>query len=360
MQDISSQEEDTVKLEHPLLTNPPYELSGLAQYHVTPVDQLPVIKSIQQVVLEFPHMQTTAGSPNCEAACNKFAMDMKTLGHVIELKEPELSSADQTAFQIKTRHLQQSEIVPWNQPVFYERIYRLTVPNWYYNDGTCSYEKLLEMNRMDQAALHQMVRDRVIELPEQGADLENELLCEAGEWSHPATNKIYVFPACQYGLCCVTQQELVHELKGLDRPMTLMQIMYRQEYKQFLKFGVLPTMPQRPCVLCARQALGEYVTTLRADRMHGASNKGQNFQDLSKQVLQWYRNPQNTANGYDQNFMLPAQQHEPIIHPVVTLNLAQLECKQLANGRRHIDQSSLLYVEPQEPRPGVGEQLSAF
>jgi hypothetical protein len=381
--DISSQEEDekytsNAAIKPRNLANTgnlplPLDLNSFAQYIVTPVDELPVIKSIQDVIKNFPHMQSNpeTGEPNCLLACNKFQNDMKTLGHEIELKakpttttnELTLSSSNKTAFEIKKYHATSSEIIPWQIPVFETKIRRLTVPNWYFDDGTATPEELMKSNKLTQEQFHSLLRKGVFALPELKADMESELLGEAGAWTHIRTGQEYYFPPCKNGFECIGYTH-VGKMKGLEKPMILMQILFPQEYTHFMKTTFLSnSTPKRPCVLCCRDALGDWVTALRADKMQGGTGMiivGQNFQDESKQVLQFYSNPKNQDNGYAAEFMLHAQPNEPIIESLVTLNLSLLECKSLSNGRRRIDQSALFYKSPIQPKPQLGETLQNF
>lgn len=424
MQDISSQEEEQMRLNlinntlqpprpqavasqttNVIIIKPkniantgnlpaPKDLKTLANYTMMPLEDMPVIQSIQQLIHDNPHMQSNpaTGQPNCEAACNKFLNDMKSLGHNIELQHhtnnnnnttkkksssttattdlvlgSEDNNNNNNAVDIKKSHKNCSDVIPWQFVVFTEKIRKLHVPNWYFNDSTLSNEAIIELNKKDQDTFNNLLRRGVLALPEQNTIIENELLTEAGEWKHikpPYT--LYYFPSCSLGLECIGQSEslLIGKLKGLTSPIKLTQVMYIDEYKTLLKTNSTSHIPPRPCVLCCRYLLADWVTFLRANQMQGKTGihkMHSAFEYKSDQVHQFYRNPQDCVNGYAKQFMLPAKPKEPIIESIVTLNLCQLECKtHPINGRRYIDQSSLFYVPPPLPQPRVGENLQTF
>jgi hypothetical protein len=411
MQDISSQEEDLMrqntrhnnnndnnnnyKTTAPLKTKnmantgnlpPPVDLSSLTIYTKMPLDQMPIIQSLQQLVLQYPHMQSNAitGQPNCIEACNKFTDDMKASGHEVQLVEHtnnntnkpnkkqlvdelKLSTHDTDAKKIKERHKELSNIIPWQLAAFTEKINLLPVPNWYFNDSTMDNKQLMEQNQKNQDTINSLLRKGVYELPLQTTVIENELLTEAGEWPHAKrpNDAKYFFPACCLNLKCIGQStEIIGKLKGLTSPIKFTQVMYVEEYQKLLQTNSTAHIPPRPCVLCCRYLLGDWVTFLRANSMEGKNSIQKihyGFEYKSQQVHQFYRNPQDCVKGYAKQFMLAAKPKEPIIESIVTLNLSLLECKlHPATGRRYIDQSALFYQPIPIPKPKIGENLQNF
>lgn len=382
--DISSQEEDNLKSSKPSASNkqstalikPPKQLAnignfnapmdlGLAHYQTIPLDEMPVITSINNLVKDFPHMLTDPETklPNCEDACNKFLTDSKTMGCEVELRtlNSDLSSSKLSLLQVQKNHLQASETCPWQLTAFLEKLSRVPVPQFYFNDQTSTNEELLHINQQSQTTLNQMLRTGVLQLPIAPVVLENELLHEAGEWRHHKNGQTYHFPPCSFGEDCLANKHLVGKIAGLNKPMILMQFMFLEEYWEFYQHQK-SSFPPRPCVLCCRDSLGDFVTFLRANQMQGKQLMTQRaqFELKSDQVMQFYRNLQGQENGYDSHFMLPTKLGEPIIESILTLNTCMLKCVTLETGRRRIDQSALIWHPPKNPVPRVGESLRHF
>lgn len=335
------------------------------------LDNLPVIQSIQDLVRQYPHMKTDpdTNEPNCEDACNKFQLDMKTLDQDVELRvniqlpeeQEELSTRNNSLFQIKKSHYNVAEQVPWELELFNEKLSKLSVPELYFNDKNVSNEEFLKMNNQSREQLSRMLRQNALKLPEVSSVLEDQLLHEAGEWTHLNNNEKYFFPPCQFRTDCIANK-LVGKIRGLEKGMILMQFMFQQEYMDFYQKKLTHDLPVRPCVLCCRHHLADWVTYLRSMRMDGQNVGTQHvqFEYKFEEVHQFYYNKVGCEHGYDADFMLRALPNESIIESIVTLNSAVLRCETLSNGRRRINQRAIVWKPPSLPEPKIGDTLKNF
>lgn len=341
---------------------PPPPNLHLARFEAIPVNELPVIKNIRELVLEYPHMQSDpiTGQPNCTDALNKFNTEMKTLNHEIEAKvmllQDELPIPKPS--EIQKKHFESANT--WQLDVFKDKLRRLPIPQLIFHDPNSSDEELFSMFKMPQEDLVKMLRSEALRLPIASAQLESDLLRESGTWSHLVTKRIYNFPPCMWGPECMTYSKLVGKIQGLDKPMILTQFMFEEEYTAFIQGGRSGNIPPRPCVLCCRDSLADWIVYLRAEKLKGTTSSSIRFQNPEKEIHQFYRNQQNCENGYDSNFMLPVKIGEPIIESIVTLNSSLLRCDTLINGRRRIDQSALLWKHAKLPEPKSGETMKNF
>lgn len=341
---------------------------------------LPVIKTMQELVQENPHMlmmNPEADTPRCELAWNKFQIDMRNNNHQITLEKPvqvaaaattetNTTTATKTVFDVKKLHAVAGATIPWQIPLFHQKISQLTVPKWFFFDETTNAEEFREKNLFGQEQLTDLLRRGTLKLPELNAPFETEILGEAGRWLRVKTNRYYHFPPCVRQMNCIGSTLLVNRVKGLTTPMVLMQMLFPEEYQQFIIHGELPpNTPQRPCILCCRYDLGDWITFLRSNRMHqhntnNTSTPVVDFKNECKQVFQFYRNPKDVEKGYDSRFMLKPQIGEAIVDSIVLLNTSLLECKTLSNGRRRIAQDALFYRGNKEPNPNIGESVQHF
>lgn len=349
-----------------------------------PLETLPVIKSISELIQDMSHLgdNPDTGQPNCAVAFTKFGTEMLERGHSVSFEPPvsvpevkmDSSEApanvntDDIAEMIRERarrHLQAANFDPWQTHEFQQLIDNFPVPTYFFR------------HNMDQDNLYEMLRSRQVRLPLMPASLESELLRESGNWPYQyrrtdgvVEEKVYNFPPCslaQRSRCIAQSSFLMSTLDGLDAPMVPVSLMFVEEWKHFLRTGYPVESGQswqpRPCILCCRAMLVDWVMFLRVNSMFGfPTHKQSGFEWRTDQVMQFYRNLKGGQDGYAEQFMLDPQPSfkESIIESVVKVNAALLKCRKDSKGRRFIDQSALLWKGPSVPTPHVGEPVSIF
>jgi len=369
-----------------------FDVSGLQKHSTLAPETLPKAMPIQRVYKEYPALQPSIvnGPISATDAMQDFLYEAAVMGCDIQFKQPTErdpfylanAAANKTPEQIQQLHTLQYQIKPWQLTELLKKIRTLKPPRFFFRDPKASDEQTLTANsQYTQENYNDMLRDGVLDLCEQDSVIENDLLCESGYWTHVALEAQYsdyrkfAFPPCANGDECIGCNERFYKLiKNCNAPILLTQVLFRDEYLDLLRKGrVDPGIPKRPCVLCCRYTLGDWITFLRANTMMGLrerstigsnptpnTNQFDQFELRTKQVHQFYRNPEDCKNGYSREFMIQPKNNEPIIAPLVALNLTMLQMKTLPNGRRAIDQSALLYKPPEKPVPRTAENMRVF
>lgn len=264
-------------------------------------------------------------------------------------------------------------------------------------------ELLDKMNRLPVAAVRtqlfgngvtdeqliQMTKDRTLELPLLTSDHENLLLRESGKSWCSETQKHVLFPPCVHGEKCraytlpllVSQPmpqvqtpssasasaaalpDAADDNKGsVDpvKPLILTQILYPHEYDALTRSGSIHVEP-RPCVLCMRYALYDFVLCLRNSRRD--SHGGLVVVPESIGLHQLYRSLVDEPGGYsrDQMMMPDAQSWEGFVDPFVVYRYSKLRAVyDTVSSCWFVDQRALLYYPPRPVSALVGESVAHF
>lgn len=139
--------------------------------------------------------------------------------------------------------------------------------------------------------------------------------------------------------------------------------MFPPEYEIFLKTGATP-VGTRPCILCCRYLLVDYVLMCRELLMLGRQGnivpcEDQPWTMKETQIMQIYYNSMDVINGYYNQYCIIPNAREPLIQPLVQLNRLSLKGYKFKN-RWMIDQSAIVWKAPSAPVPLLGESVQRF
>lgn len=269
------------------------------------------------------------------------------------------------------KHIQQCRVNPVEVEVFNEMKKTLIAPTYF--DPECRSESLSREETIQRLKLHKYL------LPVLESSYADMLLQEHGKW--PATNhnradqyRLREFPPCIKGVDCVANVEglkLAHDLEGsgVSPRFIMTQFMLKEEYDDLLS-GVEATrrrpIPPRPCVLCCRYQLGQFVPSLRAMRRAKSMNHICKWPEISldpNSCLQYFREKKDREGGYIGSCMLKPINGvwEGFIDPIVMFNWSSLVVKRHPEtNRRYVDQS-LLKFRPERPEiPRTADTIANF
>lgn len=231
-------------------------------------------------------------------------------------------------------------------------------------------------NGVTDEQLIQMTKERALELPLLTSDHENLLLRESGKSWCSTTQKHVLFPPCVHGEQCKAytiplQVSQLHPDAAsssaadskLDsvKPLILTQILYPHEYDALTRSGSIHVEP-RPCVLCMRYALYDFVLCLRNNR-RDSSNSDHVVEPESIGLHQLYRSLVDEPGGYvrDQMMMPEAQSWEGFVDPFVVYRYSRLRAVyDTVSSCWFVDQRALLYRMPEVASVRVGETVAHF
>jgi hypothetical protein len=355
----------------------PPDLRHLSTTKGLSADSVPQIKSMSQLVLDNPHMGVgEKGQPLCEVGAMKLSnvhqkrksaaatasdlaitSDKKTIRLVESLLT---AGAEAGAAIIQEEHKTQSAKPSWFAHQVRAKFDALYIPRF--------YQHTVSANQISDEVLAACLRRGQLFLPLMPAQLESELLCESGRWEYMYGNtvKTYDFPPCARGAQCLSMTEDLE----LPHPFTCTAMMYPDEWLNFLETGVPPTS-RRPCVLCLRDTVVDYVVYLRQQKMYSdmaaqsreATPTYQNG-DSTQGVYQLYYNLVDQPGGYYQEHVLQPAVGENIIQPVARPSLSFLGVKMMANRRLYFDQSAIVCnhsaFSKEQLQPHIGENLHHF
>ena len=243
------------------------------------------------------------------------------------------------------------------------------------------------------AKLESDLKRKVVVLPHFSAEYEQSQLREAGEWTHPDTNKKMKFPACANGSKCICHQvsfpmgsdeyraRLLRsgipedKIAPFSQGFTMMGFFYEDQLQAFLKDGSVP-YPANPCICCVRDSLTElscYLKFIQAmdekeseeDHPHSNSNNSAPDLEFKTTCLGLFRNSIECPGGYFRCYMggssaTGTMDNRPIISPILALNRESLSLRRDAEGRRWLDQSKLIWRPSDIPTPGIAENVKLF
>jgi hypothetical protein len=252
----------------------------------------------------------------------------------------------------------------WLRDEFEQRLAKLPVPEFYDESatGVCA-------GQPSQEQLVAQLQKLQYALKVQTANLESQLLAEAGVFVSKTNGNEYNFPACLHGSSCVGMQ---HRLRGQSRGFILTMMMFDFEYSQFVEHGRVPRV-QRPCVLCTRYHLTSLVVISRHVRMCGDSKQGDSVLPLDirdNRIRQPYQNLCDQKGGYHRKHMLLTSHmaDDPLYGPMVlpsesaifVTNSDVLFHKTKKEPRLVVDQSALVWTGKTMPIPQIGQNLLSF
>lgn len=223
-----------------------------------------------------------------------------------------------------------------------------------------------------------MTKQRSIQLPLFTAEYEASLLRQSGPSFCVTANKTVCYPPCVNGEQCIaTQLPLqVRDLSGSEsassqapqhdmkrdptHALVLMQILYEDEHAALLATGSIHVEP-RPCVLCMRYALYDFVLCYRSNRRD--AEQGAQLDPGRIRLLQVYRSLVDEPGGYrsDQVVLPEPLCWEGFVDPFVAYRYSLLRVVyDTRSSCWFVDQRALLYEPPVVATPRVGETISHF
>jgi hypothetical protein len=273
----------------------------------------------------------------------------------------------QSPTEVASMHVKQAAVKVWTNENFLEARAKCPPPS-YFSESDYSRQATTEV-------IQRQLRIKQLELIPLTAQHESKLLAEAGTFS--IEGKQYYFPPCENKENCFASKGNPL-IMGLKHPIVLMGFMFEHEYKLFLENNNNdrddpPYAGQRPCILCCRYYPIVHCLNVRQQAMRGkaegflvtttTTNSSQQQQPHTKkavQIVQCYRNLEDTEGGYHRSFMFHPKSEEPIIQPIVRACKERLRAYQDGGGGRWmIDQSALIFHKP-VVHPPIGKSLQCF
>ncbi len=396
------QTQDTHKPSQSAIT-PPKPLTEYADTRsITTTEPIPRVCSMSEFALTYPHTQLDdQAKPKCLLGIDKYTSTKKRnvlasigitqqesnaihqspgdIGEDVLGSEPNLSiisgggpystqlnNVITTTSSSSSDHNKQVATKAWFTEALKKKIEQLTVPRFYQDD-------VVGGGGSSSDALSDALRRGQVHIPVMPSQLESELLCEAGRWEH-SRNCTYDFPACARGDKCVCTTE--YQAMGAPKPFVCTAMMYPREWKDFLE-SFTPPQVIRPCIMCLRFTLADYITFLRQQRMYTDTpdtTQGSSldcnpvYQESARyrapSVFQLYYNLVDCPGGYHKEYILKPQAGENIIQPIVRPCVSFCPVSVLQNGRLYIDQSAIACSmegwKPSDRTPNIGENLRHF
>lgn len=363
--------------------------SDLVGSHTLAESDIPSMKSIPQLLIDHQHLQQNIdGSPICLAQMmsiqssqsrpaaaaasassssasssgvgkRKGAPAVSASSSSSTFSEDDLASALRTAILSKQPDTQGH----WVRDEFDRRLNVLPIPEFYDQSGlnnTPSQEQLTT----------QLMRQQYF-LKVQTAQLESELLAEAGTFVSKTTGKEYTFPPCSQGNNCVG---MTQRMRLQTTGFILTMVMFDHEYEYFINTGESPRA-SRPCVACSRAYITSCTVFDRAVRMCGEGQVGDSVLAVQRAsngpvVKQFYQNLKDQERGYHGIHMIASNSNpdDPILEPICLPGRSVLFCtfsavlfnKQSGRPRIVVDQNAIIWKAQKAPLPQIGQNLMAF
>jgi hypothetical protein len=263
---------------------------------------------------------------------------------------------------------------PWVTELFRSKLQQLPVPDYYFHDPTETNTTAddiyaLLRRKQQQVELFDFAYEQ-LQLGEAGTFFVQPKAQQAA--------RAVTFPPCSRGSACCGM------LNGIPDPdkigtFVMTQMMYRHEYHTLMFSAGAAPPPARPCILCCRRLLVDWVTWNRTITMTSevlAPDSGDNdaytAQTASQlhanshiaPVYQLFRNLVNEPNGYFSQYVLTPREGDAIIDPICMFVLPVL--KRVAwpvsttATRRYIDQSLMQWKPTVHSTPRLGESIQNF
>ena len=266
---------------------------------------------------------------------------------------------------LQAQHEKAFHVIPWQQKLLQARLEALPQPMYYPRELTM---------QMSHDQMLSTLRQRQQYLPLLTATLEDALLQEAGVFGGRD------FPACVNGercesfrWCCRVQgsEKIIPELNNSNsyKGFACTSIMFQEEYDAFIADGTIPNC-RRPCVLCARVTLCDFVMLMRSQKCTTAADDditttstggGLVLLVTRQPVYQLYRNLVDCEEGYFMHSVLLPKPEEAIIDPVVRPCISAMVLERdTTTGRRRYKQNAIRWKAPEQSQPRIGESVSHF
>jgi hypothetical protein len=252
----------------------------------------------------------------------------------------------------------------WLSVEWEARFAKLEVPEFYNHSS---------LNRQaQQSNMKSLLEREQLFLPEQTAELESDLLQEAGTFVNKNTGKTVIFPECRNGPLCVSMH-VRHFVRNQKKGVQLTSVLFAHEYDNLLN-GSNVLLVSRPCVMCCRFMVTDCLCFDRSLRMNGMEAKeGDTVLPVMRKVesmLQFYQNPCDRSGGYRSIHMLRSNNSpdDPIIQPICTPGRSVLRMTESTvwfdastkRPRMIIDQSAIIWKSNDIAPPSVGQNLLSF
>lgn len=295
----------------------------------------PMMKTIAELVAEHRHLDTSkTQSLMCETASSK--LSSKSSSRV--RAHDELKTVD---------HEKAADVDPWQNKLFLSKVATLPRVQYYFRNvqPTLSHDQLLTM-----------LKQRQVQLPLLTAEYEQSIMGEAGLFE----GSLVTYPACVNGAQCVTNTMNIPDPEGVGKFIGTA-LMYPEELQALKTTGTQP-VSRRPCILCCRYHLADFVLTMRMMKMSNESDARSAAVDAAAdtpQIHQLYRNLVDRPGGYYKEYMLVAREEEAILDPIVMFSCSPLRLVKY-HGRRVVDQNTLVWRPPSTLNANVGEKVSNF
>jgi hypothetical protein len=347
--------------EPPVLLAGPTPLNNLAIYHN--LEHVPQIMGLAELKLECPNLKEESG---CRLIEQKLVSSQPSkqksrsnMGNEQELKKlaDALARDTESVTTIAREHSAQSKVIPWQIETLKKSFEGLTVGRY--------HQQELTTRTLTQEEIYDCLRKKMQHLPLLTSDLETCLLREAGTWTYQ--HQVYDWPACVNGTACYCMS-LPFEgdvpatrAKAAGKKFICTSMMYDHELTEFLVTHQ-PPHQRRPCIVCLRITLVDYVTRIRAEGNQPDIPTSLTFEDHTRSIFQIYGNRAGVMGGYHVDYCLYPLPNEALIEPVCMIhtNLLRLRPCEHDPGRLCLDQSVLVYTEPTALIPRIGENGQHF
>ncbi len=321
-----------------------------------PEDSIPEVRGMDQIQTDYPHL----GNRMCDLALYKMlttkvlTVDPKRLNKTKASPQQPQQTHQLSTEEVKAMHAKQAAIDPWAITLMQTKFNRVFIPTFYHHNVNSVHDK--------QEDLHKMLRRKILMLPMMSAQLESALLVESGPWQDSHGNTFH-YPPCINGSKCVA---CVHQFPGHIRPVILTAMMTESEFVTFTRTRAARNI-KRPCILCLRDSLVDWITYMRSIRTHGDPKAEENkanpqlAEEVQNPVYQLYYNLTDCAGGYFAEHMThPLNDMDTIIEPIARLNRSLLLPRLYPNGQVWIDQSAIIWSPHPASSPTVGQNMASF
>lgn len=351
--------------------------SDLVQNYRMSDHEVPAMKNMSELIKDCQHLQQNIdGSPICVDQLERIqAGQMRGVKRKAEagVKQENSSASaaaaaaasdDELSLALRAAILAKKPDIRghWVKDEFERRLALLPVPE-FYDDSPGGLASTASQDQLQIQLQRQQYHVFI-----QTAELESQLMAEAGEFVSKTTGKKYNFPPCRNGRLCVG---VTQRLRLQHRECIFTQVMFQQEYRHFVETGQAPKV-SRPCVQCSRQHLAQAVLFYRGCRTF-RSHAGDSvlpFKLEPNRIRQYYQNLVDRPGGYHQMHVLLSNTSpdDPILDPICMPGGSVIFCGSSTvlfrvgtnEPRMVIDQSGLVWTAPRTIAPAVGVNLLSF
>lgn len=376
IEDVSSTEEHTLRQKTKVIRR---KMTGVFSKKPV-VAPKPVQGQISSALLTFAdlihdhsHLNLKANEQACALIADKKASASAATSSSSGKREAPKDAMSED--QMQAAHIKAIQTNPWDYTMLKMRLDALPRPLYYPRDLTVA---------MAKEQIEDAMRRRQLMLPVLTASHERKLLQEAG-----------TFGGIDYPMCVSEQNCVSVKLHYLIRGATanttgfpLISVMFEQEYESLVS-NKTPPVSRRPCVLCCRKTLCDYVLAMRcaqsapsessaaaassssssssttvtaaAATTTTTGSQGTTFLIQRPSLYQLYRNLVNQPGGFFDMYMLFPKAEEAILDPIVMPNLMSLALdKDETTGQRRLSQAIVEWRPSVPERPRVGENERNF